>query len=367
MRRRDRGATVAPSPVAPTVEEVRVRVVVVGASGNVGTAVLRRLAEDGTVTSVVAVARRTPRDRPPPPYDVATWVACDVGAHDADGDVIAALAAAFAGADAVVHLAWAIQPSHDRHRLRATNVVGARRVVRAAATAGVPHLVVASSVGAYAPSPGDAPRDESWPTGGVRTSSYSVDKAAVETLLDRAATRTDLTIARLRPALVFQRDAGHEIARYFLGPLVPRRAVDGHLPVLPWPRGLRLQAVQADDLADAFREAVVRQVRGAFNIAGPGIMRGPDVAALVAGARLREVPVGAARAAVAGGWHARVVPVGPGWLDMALAAPVLDTARAARELDWRPRWSGVQALHQLVEGVAAGAGTASPPLRPRRR
>ncbi len=37
------------------------RVVVVGASGNVGTAVLRRLAEEPVVTSVVAVARRVPR------------------------------------------------------------------------------------------------------------------------------------------------------------------------------------------------------------------------------------------------------------------------------------------------------------------
>ncbi|GIG39564.1 NAD-dependent epimerase/dehydratase family protein [Cellulomonas phragmiteti] len=341
------------------------RVVVVGASGNVGTAVLRRLAQDTTVTSVVAVARRTPRQPPPPPYDVATWVSCDIGAHDADTGVGDALAAAFAGADAVVHLAWAIQPSHDRHRLRATNVVGSRRVVQAVARAGVPHLVVASSVGAYSPSPGDTPRDESWPTDGVRSSSYSVDKATVETLLDRAEASTGAVVARLRPALVFQHDAGHEITRYFLGPLVPARLLDGRVPVLPWPRGLRLQAVHADDLADAVREVVVRQARGAFNLAGPGIVRGPDAAALVARARLQEVPFGVARAAVAAGWRARAVPVGPGWLDMAMAAPVLDTTRAERELDWRPRVSGVQALHAMVRGVAAGAGTAGPPLRAR--
>jgi len=343
------------------------RVVVVGGSGNVGTAVLRRFAADTTITSVAAVVRRVPQAVPPPPYDVATWVACDVGAHDADEQVVGALADAFAGADAVVHLAWAIQPSHDRARLRATNVVGTRRVVRAATRAGVPHLVVASSVGAYSPSAGDVPRDESWPTGGVASSSYSVDKAAVEALLDRAQARTSLVVARLRPALVFQRDAGHEIARYFLGPAVPQRMLDGHAPVLPWPRGLRLQAVHADDLADAFREAVVRQVRGPFNIADPGVVRGPDVAALVARARLREVPPGLARAALAVAWHARVAPVGPGWLDMGMSAPLLDTTRAERELGWRPTRTGVEAVHEVVAAIAAGAGTASPPLRSRRR
>jgi len=341
------------------------RVVVVGASGNVGTAALRRFAQDSTITSVVAVARRAPQDRPPPPYDLATWVSCDIGADDAADQVVTALADAFAGADAVVHLAWALQPTHDRARLLATNVVGTHRVVRAAVRAGVPHLVVASSVGAYSTSPGDVPRDETWPTDGVPSSQYSVDKAAVEALLDRAEAQTSLVVARVRPALVFQRDAGHEIARYFLGPFVPGRFLDGHVPVLPWPRGVRVQAVHADDLADAFREAVVRQVRGGFNVAGPGVVRGPDVAALVSEGRLREVPAALARAAVSAGWRARVVPVGPGWLDLGTSAPVLDTTRAERELDWRPRFTGVQALHEIVRGIADGAGTASPPLRAR--
>jgi nucleoside-diphosphate-sugar epimerase len=341
------------------------RVVVVGASGNVGTAVLRRLAADATVTSLVAVVRRTPRRPPPAPYDAATWVACDVGAAD-DAATLATLADAFAGADAVVHLAWAIQPSHDRERLRATNVLGTRRVLAAARRAGVPHVVTMSSVGAYSPSPGDEPRDESWPTDGVRSSDYSVDKAAVERLLDEAEAAGDRAVARLRPALVFQRAAGAEQSRYFLGPAVPTRLLDGDVPVLPWPRGLRLQAVHADDLAYAVREAVVRQARGAFNLAAAGVVRGPDVAALVSRGRLREVPPAAARVALRAAWHARVAPVGPGWLDMGMSAPLLDTGRAERELDWRPARTAVEAVHDAVRGVAAGAGTASPPLRARR-
>lgn len=339
------------------------RVVVVGASGNVGTALLRRFVDDGTVTSVVAVARRVPRRPPPTPYGVASWVACDIAAPSAVED----LAPELTGADAVVHLAWAVRPSHDRRRLHDVNVSGTRNVVEAARRAGVPHVVVASSVGAYSPGPGDVLRNEGWATDGVRSSPYSVDKAAAERVLDEAEERyPDLAIARLRPALVFQRAAGHEVSRSFLGPWLPKRAIDGRLPVLPWPVGLRLQAVHADDAADAFREAVVRRVRGAFNLAAPDVLRGPEVAGLVARGRLREVPVSEARAALAAAWHARLVPIAPGWLDLGMAAPLLDTSRAERELDWRPRWSGLDAAREMVDGIAAGAGTASPPLRPRR-
>ncbi|WP_421734473.1 NAD-dependent epimerase/dehydratase family protein [Cellulomonas sp.] len=339
------------------------RVVVVGASGNVGTALLRRFADDPTVTSVVGVARRVPRRPPPAPYAAATWIACDVAAPTA-ADV---LVPAFAGADAVVHLAWAIQPSHDRRRLHDVNVSGTRHVLDAARRAGVPHVVVASSVGAYSPAPDDVPRGEAWATDGVRSSSYSVDKAAVERTLDEfEAAHPALAIARVRPALVFQRAAGHEISRYFLGPWAPKRAIAGHLAVLPWPAGLRLQAVHADDVASAYREAIVRRVKGPFNVAAPDVLRGQDVADIVARGRLREVGVREARGLVAAAWHARAVPVGPGWLDMALTAPLLDTSRAERELDWRPAWSAVDTLRDLVAGIAAGSGTASPPLRSRR-
>lgn len=341
------------------------RVVILGASGNVGTALLRRLATDATVTSVVGVARRVPERTPPAPYDIASWHSADIAAAGPDEPVVQLLTGIVTGADAVVHLAWAIQPSHDRARLRSTNVVGTRRVLEAVRRAGVPQLVVASSVGAYSPAPDDAPRSEDWPTEGVRSSSYSVDKAAVEQMLDLAERRIpSLAIARLRPALVFQRASGREIGRYFLGPFVPERVL-GHLPVLPWPAGLRLQVVHADDVAAAFREAVVRQVSGAFNLAAPDVLRAEDVAPLVGANRVVEVPRTVARAAVAAGWHLRVVPVGPGWVDMALHAPVLDAGRAEHELGWHPSHDGASTLAEAVRGIADGAGTGSPPLRPR--
>lgn len=349
------------------------RVAIVGASGNVGTAVLRRFAADPTITSVVGIVRRPPppavvaaRDLPAP-YDVATWVRCDIAAPGADDRAIDRLAGALAGADAVVHLAWALQPSHDRGAQRRTNVLGTRRVAAATVRAGVPQLVVASSVGAYSPAPDDAPRSEDWPTGGVRSSAYSADKVAVERVLDEVELlHPDLVVARMRPALVFQRAAGRQITSNFLGSMFPARRLARELPTLPWPPGLRLQAVHADDLASAYREVVVRQQRGPFNVAADDVLYGADLAGLVSGGRLRDVSLLGTRAAVAAAWHARVLPVSPGWLDLAASVPVLDSSRARDLLHWRPIRSSAESVAELVEGVAHGSGAASPPLRPRR-
>ncbi|WP_430297212.1 NAD-dependent epimerase/dehydratase family protein [Sinomonas sp. B1-1] len=112
---------------------------------------------------------------------------------------------ALAGCDAVVHLAWVIQPNHREEELRRVNVDGSARVFDAAAQAGVKHLAYASSVGAYSPGPKDRRVDESWPTGGLHTSHYSRQKADVERILDRfEADHPEIAVARLRSGLTFQ-------------------------------------------------------------------------------------------------------------------------------------------------------------------
>src|SRR5688500_1209392 len=121
------------------------RVVVFGATGNVGTSLLPALVADPAVHEIVGVARR----RPGLALPKVTWLAADVTADD--------LAPVVQGADVVVHLAWLIQPSHDERVLYEANVQGSERVFAAVAAARVPALVYASSVGAYSPGPKHAP------------------------------------------------------------------------------------------------------------------------------------------------------------------------------------------------------------------
>jgi nucleoside-diphosphate-sugar epimerase len=331
-----------------------VRVVVTGASGNVGTSVLEALAGDSAIDSAVGVSRRRPQlDLPK-----TEWATADVAESD--------LVRLFRGADAVVHLAWLIQPSRDRTLLWRVNVGGSTRVFRAVAEAGVPTLVHASSVGAYSPGPKDRLVDESWPTNGVRTNDYSRDKVDVERRLDRfEGEHPSIRVVRLRPALVFKRESATEQRRLFAGPFLPGSLLRPALiPVVPEIPGLAFQAVHSYDVGEAYKLAVVRDVRGAFNIAAPPILDLTSIARELR-ARTFQVSARAVRGLAFLAHRARLTPLPADWLDLALAVPLLDTQRAREELGWTPQRSGEEAIADLLAGVREGAGLATPPLSPR--
>jgi nucleoside-diphosphate-sugar epimerase len=330
------------------------KVVVLGASGNAGTALLRALEEEPRVDEVVAVARRPPAQWP---STKTVWRALDIVADPLDELV--------AGASAVVHLAWLIQPSRDRAQTRAVNVDGSRRMIEAVARTGVPALVYASSVGAYSRGPKDRRVDETWPTGGVPSSFYSRDKAAVERLLDAfERERPEVRVVRLRPGLIFQRGAASEIRRLFAGPFLPSRFVAPRwIPLVPRHPRLRFQAVHADDVADAYRRAIVGDARGAFNVAAEPVLDGEALGRLL-GARPVPVPSPVLRAGAAAAFHLRLTPTPPGWVDMALDVPLMDTKRARDVLGWEARRDAGSALLELLEGIRTSAGSPTPTLAP---
>ena len=330
------------------------RVVVTGGTGNLGASLVRLLAEDGEIESVLGVARRRPSLR----LGKVEWAEADVASDD--------LVPLFRGAHAVVHLAWLIQPSRDQAALWLVNVEGSSRVFASAAEAGVRALVYASSVGAYSPGPKDRMVDESWPVGGVTSSFYSRHKAEVERRLDRfEAEYPELRVVRMRPGLMFKREAAAGVRRLFAGPFAPGAALRPRfVPVVPQIARLRFQAVHTHDAADAFRRAILRDVRGAFNVAAEPVLDTHRLAELFR-ARPVRVPSGAARLAVSALWRLHLQPSPPGWLDLGLAVPLLDVARARNELEWSPVHSATDALQELIRGLQAGAGDQTPPLSPR--
>lgn len=331
------------------------RVVVVGATGNIGTAVLDALSAEPNVASLVAVARRPPGRS----WPKTSFRAADIAVDD--------LTAIVAGADAVVHLAWLFQPVRKPAVTWKVNVGGSIRLFEAVSRQDVPAVICSSSVGAYTPAP-DREVDESWRTDGLPTAPYAREKAYVERLLDALeAAEPSRRVVRLRPGFVFQRAAGVEQLRLFGGPLAPASILrPGVLPVLPFPAHLRFQAVHAADLAQAFRLAVTDpSARGAYNVASDPVVDA-GVLAGVLETRAVSVPAPLVRAALAVGWGARVVPVPPAMFDMALGLPLMSTARIRRELGWTPAYSATDALGEALAGIAEGADGGTAPLGGRR-
>jgi len=328
------------------------RIVVTGATGNVGSHLLPQLLEAAEVSSVAGLARRLP-DSPDPRVE---WHALDVAEDD--------LLPVVTGADVVIHLAWLLQPAHDPDEMRRVNLVGTERVLTAVSRAGVPALVHASSVGAYSPGPKEPRADESYPTDGIPTSVYSRHKAEAERMLDRfEAEHPERRVVRLRPGVVLQAQAASELARYFLGPFVPQSVIrPALLPLVPAVDSLAFQVVHAADMARAYVLACTQPVTGAFNIATEPVLDAATIAAVL-GSRTFPLPAAVLRGLVELTWRLHLQPTDPGWVDIGRRTPLLDTTRARTVLGWKPQRDAGQALLETVHAMGARQGGDSPVLR----
>jgi len=334
------------------------RVVVTGATGNVGTSVVRLLSEDPDIGTVRGLARRVPDWSPPR----TEWSAVDIASEETS------LAGQFAGADAVIHLAWAFQPTHDPAATWRTNVLGSIRVFEAVAAARVPTLVHASSIGAYSPGPKDRPVDESWPTHGWPDAAYTREKAYLERALDIfERDHPDIRVVRLRPGFLFKREAASEQRRIFGGRLLPGPLARPELlPFLPDIPGLRVQALHTDDGARAVQLALRHEVHGAFNLAADPPLDARVLGELLGVQRRVHLPRGAARGAIAAAWGLHLLPASPHLFDALLRLPLLDCTRAHTELGWQPRHTAIEAVQELLDGLHHGDGAATEPLRGRK-
>ena len=78
------------------------------------------------------------------------------------------------------------------------------------------------------------------------------------------------------------------------------------------------------------------------------------------------LPLPVLRAVIDVTWRLRLQATDGGWIDMAAGAPIMDTVRAHELLGWTPRWSSLESLTELLDGMAAGKRRlASPPVTPR--
>ncbi len=239
-------------------------VLVTGGTGLLGRRVVRALAADGHPVRILS------RSAAAPPVPGA-------GVFVADLRTGAGLAEAVAGASAIVHCAT------DPRNSRAVDVEGTERLLDAAGSAGRPHVVSVSIVGI-----------DRIPTG------YYRSKLAAE----QAVVRSGL------PWTVLRTTQFHPFVLQLLDRLTA-------LPVVPVPRGWRVQPVDVDEVARRLAGAVASGPAGRLpDLGGPEVLSVVDLVRdhLRGTPRRRpvlELPVpGAAAAALRAG--ANLVPGNPG-------------------------------------------------------
>lgn len=319
-------------------------VAVTGAGGLIGRALVAALAEHEAVAGVVAVDRVPLDDLP-----------AGAVARRADVRDPRELRAAFAGADAVVHLAFQVDPLHDEAAMRAVNVDGSRHVAEQAEQAGCDHLVVVSSATAYgAHRDNPVPLRESAPLRAPATFPYAHHKAEVEGFIaDWGAADGRPLVTVLRPAIVTGPGVDNFITAQLDAPRFP--VVKGHAPPF--------QFVHLDDVVAAMVHVVTRRVAGTFNVASEGWLSLDEVTAIL-GRRRVDVPEEVAHGLADVLWRLHLSPSPAGQLPYVMYPWIVDVS-ALVATGWQPRHSNRDALAALaaehVDRVAFG------PLRGSRR
>jgi nucleoside-diphosphate-sugar epimerase len=328
----------------------KLTVAVTGPTGDIGRSLLRALERSREVGHISAMARS--------PFDPKAAGLRKTEYRQADVLDSAAVAEVIAGADVVVHLAFVIMG--DLAETTATNLQGSRNVFAAAIDAGVQRLVYASSVAAYGFHADNPERlTEDTPARGTDRHYYSAQKAELEAALWDRLRGSSTQAYVFRPCIVAGPDALallQSIPYVQISdrmPSVVLRALElmpALKPVIPDP-GVPFQLVHHDDVATAMRAAVLgRGEPGVYNLAGPGTLTMSDLAEALGwySVPVPELAMGAAAEVVA---RFPFVPAEAQWIESLRHPVLMDTAKARRELHWRPRHDAAETLQAMVEAA----------------
>lgn len=331
----------------------RLTVAVTGPTGDLGMAIVDALERSRAVERIVGMARR--------PFDPAErgWKKTEYRQGDVTDE--ASVSDLVKGADVVVHLAFAILSASDA--TRELNVEGSRRVFHAAGQAGAKRVCYASSVAAY----GFHDDNPDWlteeiPARGSPEHPYSQQKAEVELVLAEALRRYPSTVAyAFRPCIVAGPEARtmlEEIPYFRLGEAMPDPVARllGSLPVLkpviPDP-GVRFQLVHEDDVATAFAAAVRGLGEpGPYNLAGSGILTISDVADALGWYSI-PVPKPLAEATAEIASRLPMMPETVAWLHSVKKPVLMRTAKAKKQLRWRPKHTAKATLKEMAAAQRA--------------
>jgi nucleoside-diphosphate-sugar epimerase/phosphohistidine swiveling domain-containing protein len=306
-----------------------VRIAVTGASGVIGRGVVVRLLSSGH--DVVGLARHRPESWP----SEATFVHGDI--RDP-----ATVRRAVAGAEVVVHCAWAVNPSSGQPVDRQINIGGTANVVDAVARSGTRRLVFASSAHVYG-----CDRDAATPSTETDqlqpVSIHGQDKARAEEMVAACGTEW----VAIRSAAILGRGVDNWVRKALSSAFFPNTGGSARRMV---------QVVHSDDAHRVFVRAAVDPGIGSgpVNLAAPGELTFDEIAAQLGRPLLRV------------GRLLRGLGSAPE-LDLLRSAPLMNTALLGDKWNVTPGWTAPECLQDMalaVRGrISVGSWTTSLPWR----
>lgn len=326
--------------------EGEIPIVVTGAAGGLGSAILARLLEEGGRAR--AFVRRRGIGELPEGVEVATGDLGDPAAVDR----------AIRGARVVIHAGAATKGG--RVEQHTSTVIGTQNVIDACLRHGVEQLVYVSSLSVvdWAGARNGEPLDESSalePHAELR-GAYTQSKLQAELLVRRAVQERGLRAVILRPGQIFGRKLP------LLNASVARKAL-GRYVVLGNGR-LRLPLVYVDDVVDAIRSAMDRRLSAGeiVQLVDDAVPTQNDIVRAVAGSKARVVHIPRALVFTIGALSEiaakalkRQSPFSRYRLRSALTQRTFVSQNAGRLLDWRPRTGVLAGISAQIHGRRSGS------------
>lgn len=326
----------------------QLKVAVTGPTGTFGFGLIPLLESDERIGEIIGIARQ-PFDPAAHGWSKLTYRRGDV--RNADQ-----LAEAFAGADVVVHLAFAITGSHKDPATAAINVEGTLNAFRAAAVAGAKRFVFASTISAIGfDSAMPIGVTEEWEPRPVKYFHYARQKADLErALTELNAEHPGISLYVLRtPGVMGPHVVGHKGSGRGFRRL--RRVIDRNrrLPFripLPVPR-FHTQAIHEDDVGSAFVQCIVGAGDpGVYHICSDGVISSEDIARIMG---FRPIPFGQrvlyrAMGRVAAASANRYIPDFAGVAELYSVPLIMDATKASDKLGWKPKWNVIDTYHATL-------------------
>lgn len=261
--------------------------------------------------------------------------------------------------DALVHLAFILNPIRDEALMYDIDVNGTHAVLQAAAEAGTQQILVTSSTTAYGAFPDNPkPIAEDHPVRGVPEFSYARDKTDADRVCQLwAAEHPDRTMTIVRPCIVLGPNVDNYISRSWQK-LPEMTIIDGI--------DADAQFVHEDDVVSAIAALLDAGAPGAFNVTGDGTMTWRETAEII-GMKVKERSFKAQRRLAKIFWTIRFpkTEAPPGILHFFRYPWVASNEKIKAATEWRPQHTTRETFESAMRAKGLlGAGAEAPIREP---